>query len=204
MNIKSVVFDYGNVISLPQCPTVMESLAQLAGVERKKFETTAWSLRDEYDRGTLTSQEYYRCVLSHFGVSLDNKTIDEMIALDLGSWKNLDSATVTLMEDVKKAGYVLGILSNMPHDFLAWAWENLPVFSLPDKALFSCELGLIKPELAIYTKLLSLLKLEAEEVVFFDDKPENIENARVAGIQAFLWENAEKARRELASLGVKL
>ena len=204
MSIKAVVFDYGNVISLPQDPAVVDSLAKIAGVERKRFETTLWSLRDEYDRGTVTSQEYYKGVLSHLGVTLDNKSIDEMVALDLDSWKNLDSGTVSLMEAVKKAGYVLGILSNMPHDFLAWAREHLPLFALPQVALFSCEANLIKPELAIYSKLLSMLRLEAAEVVFFDDKPENIENAKVMGIQAFLWENPESARRELASLGVEL
>jgi len=204
MSIKAIVFDYGQVISLPQDPTVMDTLARLAGVERERFESTLWSLRGEYDRGMLSSMEYYRKVLSSLGVSMDEKSIAELIAIDLSSWKNIDSDTLSLMEDVKKAGYVLGILSNMPHDFLAWARENLPVFSLPQVNLFSCEVNLIKPEDAIYKKLLSMLNMEAAAVVFFDDKPENIESARAAGIQAFLWESAESARRELASLGVKL
>ena len=208
MSIKAIVFDYGQVISLPQDPTVMDTLARLAGVERERFETTLWSLRGEYDRGTLSSMEYYKKVLSSLGVNMEEKNIEELIeeliSIDLSSWKNIDPGTVSLMEDVKKAGYVLGILSNMPHDFLVWARENLPVFSLPQVNLFSCEVNLIKPEDAIYKKLLSMLNMEGSPVVFFDDKPENIESARAAGIHAFLWESPENARRELASLGVKL
>ena len=204
MNIKAVIFDYGQVISLPQDPSVMGRLAQLAGAERELFTSTLWSLRDEFDRGTFGPKEYYNQVLSRLNVSVEDKVIDEMLTIDLHSWKNIDSGTVSLMEDVKKAGYVLGILSNMPHEFLAWARENLPVFSLPHMGLFSCEVNLIKPEEAIYRKLLSMLELESAEVVFFDDKPENIEAARAAGIQAFLWESPENARRELLSLGVKL
>ena len=203
MSIKAVVFDYGQVISLPQDPKVLDRLAERMGVERKKFEPLLWSLRNEYDRGVITVREYYKEILSRLGVSMDDKSIDEMIGMDLDSWKNINPGTVSLMEDVKKAGYVLAILSNMPHDFLAWARKNVPVFSLPQVSLFSCEANLIKPEEAIYRKLLSLLDLEAEELVFFDDNAENIRSAGALGIQAFLWENPERARRELLSLGVK-
>ena len=202
--IKAVVFDYGQVISLPQDPKVMDLLAAKAGVAREKFESLLWSLRNEYDRGTVTGREYYKDLLSRFSVSMDEKSIDEMIAIDLASWRNIDSGTVALMEDVKKAGYILGILSNMPHDFLVWARKNIPVFSLSDVSLFSCEVNLIKPEEAIYRKLLSLIGLEGRELVFFDDNAENVKGAEALGINALLWNGSENARRELESLGVTL
>jgi len=125
------------------------------------------------------------------------------VEIDHSSWRNINSGTVALMEEVKKAGYTLGILSNMPTDFLVWARKNIPVFSLPHVSLFSCEVSLIKPEKAIYNRMLSLLGLEGREVVFFDDTMKNIESARSLGIEAFLWENPETARRVLLSLGVK-
>ena len=204
MSIKAVVFDYGQVISIPQDPKAVDCLAQRAGVERERFETVLWALRGEYDQGILTAKEYYKNVLSSLGVSMDDKSIDELVSIDLDSWKNLHGGTVSLMEDVKKAGYVLGILSNMPHDFLEWGRENLPVFSLPHVSLFSCEVNLIKPDEAIYKKLLSMMNLEGAEVAFFDDKPENVESARAMEIRAFLWESPESARRELSLLGVKI
>ena len=204
MIIKAVVFDYGQVISLPPDPKIMDSLAGRAGVAREKFEPVLWELRSEYDRGTISARAYYREILSRFGVSLDDKSIDEMVEMDLSSWLNTNAGTVSLMEDVKKAGYVLGILSNMPCDFLALARKNIPVFSLAQVSLFSCEVKLIKPEEAIYRKLLSMLGLEGGEVVFFDDNAENVKSARALGIKAFLWETCESARRELLSLGVRL
>ena len=204
MEIKAVIFDYGQVISLPQDQTAIDRLAKRAGVERERFEPFLWSLRGEYDRGTITARTYYGQILSCLGVSVDEKGIDEMIEIDLSSWKKINQDTVALMEDVKKAGYILGILSNMPGNFLAWARENIPVFSLPDVSLFSCEHNLIKPEEAIYRKLLSLIGLESSSVVFFDDNIENVRSARTLGIEAFLWESPENARRELSSLGVRL
>jgi len=204
LSIKAVVFDYGNVISLPQDPKTMDVLAGRVGVEREKFVSTLWSLRGEYDRGTIGAKDYFKIVLSALAVSIDEKSIEELIEIDTNSWKNINTETENLMKEIKAAGYLLGILSNMPHDFLAWAKKNLPVFSLPHIGLYSCEVNLVKPEEAIYRKLLSMSGVEAGELVFFDDKAENIKGAEAIGIKAILWENSEEARRELISLGVKL
>ena len=204
MDIKAIVFDYGQVISLRQDPKTIDRLAVKAGTAREKFEPILWALRVDYDRGLITAQEYYRRILSRLGISKDDESINEMVEMDLTSWKNINSGTVSLMEDIKNAGYTLGILSNMPHDFLAWARKNIPVFSLPHVALFSCEVNLIKPEKAIYEKLLSLTGVEAGELVFFDDNAENVRSAVSVGIKAMLWESPENARRELLSLGVRL
>ena len=204
MSIKAVVFDYGQVISFPQDVKAIDRLAEMAGVEREKFEPLFFSLRHEYDRGTIAAREYYKEIFSCLGVSVDDKGIDEMIVVDMNSWKNINPGTVSLMEDIKKAGHVLGVLSNMPHEFLAWARKNIPVLSLPHVSLFSCNVNLIKPEEAIYRKLLSMLGLDGGEVVFFDDVAINVESARALGIEAFLWESPESARCSLSSLGVKL
>jgi len=204
LSIKAVVFDYGQVITFPHDPAAMDLLAKLAGAETEKFEAALWSHRDEFDRGTLSMKEYYKMVLSSLGVSAEEKKINDLAAADLLSWQNINPGTVALMEDVKKAGYVLGILSNMPHDFLSWARKNIPALSLSQVSLFSCEVKLIKPEKAIYEKLLSMLSIKNSELVFFDDKEENVKGARDLGIEAFLWKNPETARRELLSLGVSL
>ena len=204
MGIKAVFFDYGQVISLPQDPKVIDKLAGMIGVAREIFEPLLWTLRSEYDRGTVTAREYYKDLLMRLGVSMDEERMDELIEIDLLSWKNINNETVKLMEDVKKAGYILGILSNMPHDFLAWARINIPVFSLPQIGLFSCELNLVKPEEEIFRKLITTAGAEPEELVFFDDNPENVRSAVSLGIKAFIWKNADNARRELLSLGMEL
>ena len=199
-----MVFDYGQVISFAQDPVALDRLAEKAGVSREKFESFIWVLRTEFDRGTITAKEYYHNILSALDVNLDEKTIDEMIEMDYESWRNINPATEALMAEVKKAGYILGILSNMPHEFLAWARKNVPVFSLPHISVFSCEANSIKPEEAIYQKLISLAGVKPEEIVFFDDNNENVKSACALGIKAFVWTNPGDARNELSALGVKL
>ena len=204
MKIKAVVFDFGQVISLPQDPKALDELSKRAGVKREMFESLYWSLRGEYDRGTVSPKAYYKNILSSLNVNMRDEEIDEMIEIDFNSWKNINAGTVTLMEDVKKAGLLLGMLSNLPPFFLAWARKNISVFSLPHVGVFSCEVNLIKPEEAIYRKLLSLLGMEGDETVFFDDLPVNVKSARDLGIEAFLWKDPENARLELSALGLVL
>jgi putative hydrolase of the HAD superfamily len=127
-----------------------------------------------------------------------------MTRLDSAAWTHLNPETVRLMEDVKKAGYTLGILSNMSHEFLAWARENVSGFRLADVSVFSCEEGLIKPESAIYETLLARLGCPATEAIFFDDIPVNVEKARDFGIKAYIWKDADTARAILWEHGISL
>jgi putative hydrolase of the HAD superfamily len=200
--IRGVAFDYGRVICFSPPESVLDELAALAGLERKILEPLMWSRREDYDRGLVNGPDYYRALLDTRGIRPDRRVLEEMAALDLQGWTGINPGTVALMEDIKKAGLKLGILSNMPHDFLAFARKTLPVFSLPDAGIFSCELGSVKPEEAIYRALLDALGCRPGELVFFDDMPENVEKASVLGINAFLWRDPDTARKDLEGLGL--
>ena len=204
-NIKAVVFDYGKVISFPPADEVMDEIAAVAGLKREDLEPLYLKFRGEYDRGDIPLVSgFYRRILDELDCKVDEENLIKMGELDLNSWRRINPGTVELMEEIKRAGYQLGILSNMPFDFLEHARRTFTVFNLPHAGLFSCELGLIKPEKAIYLKLLSSMGCRAEELVFFDDVPENVEKALELGIMARIWQDCEKARRDLVDLGMEL
>ncbi|AEF82632.1 HAD family hydrolase [Leadbettera azotonutricia] len=202
MPVKAVVFDYGKVISFAPDHGVMDEIAAMAGVKREILEPVVWKMRGEYDRGTCSGPQYYGKVLQSLGVNADETTLNKINEIDMHSWKRINPGTLKLMEDLKKAGYKIAILSNMPYDFLSWAREAIPVFSLPHVGIFSCEVKAIKPEEAIYRKLLSELGCKSGETVFFDDILVNVEKAKELKINAFLWQNPEIAKIQLAGLGV--
>ncbi|MHB9293373.1 putative hydrolase of the HAD superfamily [Hollandina sp. SP2] len=198
---KAVVFDFGKVISFPPESQVMGALAAIAELDVKTMDTLVWAYRQGYDRGALSGKDYYRTIL---GPELDDAKAEALVRIDLDSWKRINPDTVTLMEDVKAAGYLLGILSNMPHDFLAWARESLPIFRLPHVGIFSCETGSIKPETPIYEALLQGLSCRPEEVVFFDDTPINVEKACSLGIHGLVWQDPETARLALQKMQMRV
>jgi putative hydrolase of the HAD superfamily len=201
-NITAAAFDFGRVISLPQDENFMKDLGAIAGLPADLMETLVWEYRDDYDRGKLDGEDYYRIMLESRGLKPDRATLKKLLQADLDSWKNVNPGTVRLMEEVKAAGLKLGILSNMPPDFLAFARATLPVFGLPHRAVFSCEAGAVKPEEKIYRVLLAALDCAPEELVFFDDTLRNVDKAAELGIRAFLWRDPETAREELRRLGV--
>lgn len=204
MGIKAVVFDYGNVLSLPQEESSLGLLASIAEVSEEKMKKIVWEKRAEYDRGAVSGVDYYKKMLAEEGGTQDEGALNALVRADLESWANLNPESVALADAIKASGIKIGILSNMPHEFLALAKKRFSVFKTADAGIFSCELGINKPEKGIYEALLKALALEAGAVAFFDDIPANVDAAKALGIQAFLWKDPASARAELNTLGLAL
>jgi putative hydrolase of the HAD superfamily len=200
VEVKAVVFDYGKVICFPPAAENRAALLALTGLSAETLEELDRKYRGEYDRGTCDGAAYYRKLLDGAGIAADDAALKKMAETDAEGWKRIDPAAVALMRDLKKAGFALGVLSNMPRDFLDWARTGIPVFGELDAAVFSCEVNAIKPERRIYEILRGRLGREFAEIVFFDDLPVNVEKAAELGIRAFLWKGAAEARDLLHKL----
>jgi putative hydrolase of the HAD superfamily len=197
VSIKVVVFDYGGVICLMPSPEMRSELVRLSGLSADVLWELDRKYRGEWDRGTYDGIGHYRRILAKAGVSLNDDSLARIVRADIDSWKHMDPATLQLMRDIKASGLRLGILSNIPRDFPR---ESVPVFAEADVAVYSCDLGIIKPEAGIYEKLREKAGCSYEDIVFFDDKVDNVNKARELGIQAFLWEGAEQARKQVSGM----
>jgi epoxide hydrolase-like predicted phosphatase len=73
-----------------------------------------------------------------------------------------------------------------------------------DDIVCSAEVGMAKPEPAIYTLAAERLGLEPSECVFVDDLDTNVEAARQVGMHAVLFrvDKGDDLRAQLAALGV--
>jgi putative hydrolase of the HAD superfamily len=223
--IKAVVFDYGKVICLPPPEAALDELVRISGLGGEILESLRWKHRDDYDRGAVTGAEYYRRILKegfsaagkpgtrlNRGSSASEKALEEkareLARADMAGWTRIDPGTAALMAAVKRARLILGILSNMPGEFLDRARQEMDVFKMYDVGIFSCAYRLIKPEAEIYRALTGALKVFAggsiapEEIIFFDDVAVNVNAARAQGILSFEWKDPEDARKLLRQYGV--
>jgi putative hydrolase of the HAD superfamily len=68
--------------------------------------------------------------------------------------------------------------------------------------VWSFQLGIAKPDPAIYRHTLDELGSRPEETLFIDDKRENVEAARALGIQAIQYSTVERLRADLIATGL--
>lgn len=99
--------------------------------------------------------------------------------MDVASWPRFDERLLRWATRLKAAGLQTAILSNMPSDVLAEVREQERWFALFDVTIFSCEVGCVKPEAAIYQRFLEALRVSTEEVLLIDDAEDNQGQARI-------------------------
>jgi putative hydrolase of the HAD superfamily len=181
-----VLFDYGGVICRPQPEADVALLAAAAGGTVQDFSEGYWAHRLDYDRAELNSVTYWQKVGAGVGRTYSAAEIAEL---------------TRLIEDLAAAGHRLALLSNAPSE-VADAVAALPVAAYFEHCTFSCYLPAAKPDPECYQAVLALLGASPAEVVFLDDRPENVAGAKALGIRGVRFAGAGQARAALAGLGV--
>ncbi len=109
--------------------------------------------------------------------------MDRFYALPMDEWRC--AGTVRLMADVKAAGLRLGALTNDMTAFHGAEWvarqDHLKLFDVVVDASIT---GVFKPDQAAFRGGIEALGLPADQIVYLDDMPPNIEAARRAGLTA--------------------
>jgi putative hydrolase of the HAD superfamily len=109
---------------------------------------------------------------------------------------------IEALRRIRAAGLRLGLISNADVMEVA-AWAESPLARLFDVTIFSCAVGCMKPEPAIYYKCLEALELSADECLFVGDGgSDELRGARevglstvfVSGVVSELWPDRVPSR----------
>ena len=112
--------------------------------------------------------------------------------------------SVAIMTALIDAGWDVTMLTNFAADTFVEAGQMFPFLDLPRGVTVSGQIGLIKPDVAIYERHARDFRLEPRHTVFIDDSPANVAGALAAGWQAIHFTGAERLRAALAALAVDL
>lgn len=189
-----VVFDYGRVLS--HAPTLAErqELAALAGVSEPPFFQLYSDTRDEYDCGRHDYTRHWQHFADAAGVSISAEQLARIVELETRMWLRVNPDALALAREIKASGVRTAILSNMPDDLLGDLRKSFDWLDEFEVQIWSCEHGVIKPNPAIYRICLDALGCEPQRTLFFDDRPDNVEGARRAGMESHVFESVEQAR----------
>jgi 2-haloacid dehalogenase len=110
--------------------------------------------------------------------------------------------TVVVLRELKALGLPLYALSNWSAETFPLARERFAFLTWFTRIVVSGEVGVAKPDRAIFELAIRQCGLVPAETVFIDDVPANIEVARELGFDAILFTGAEALRQDLAARGL--
>jgi putative hydrolase of the HAD superfamily len=199
----ALIVDFGGVLTT----NVFESFRDFADAEGIAPDAVKSLFRErgegldllrQLERGELEIPEFEQ----RFGPLLGVRETNGMVAR-LFAGVRADDAMVDAVRRVKARGIPTGLISN------SWGGTSYDRVSDPaelfDAMVISGEVGLHKPEPAIFRLGAERLGVEPPRCVFVDDLRENCEGAQAVGMTAILHRGAERTLPELERLfGVEL
>lgn len=195
-----VVFDLGKVLVDFDYSIAGRRLAaksKLSPIEVQKF-LDQTPLLYRYETGLMTRQEFYETVCAQTGYHGD---IAEFSGFFADIFTEMPTMTA-LHAEVRRNGFPTYIFSNTNDLAVEHIRQAFPFFANFDGYIFSHEIGAMKPAAKIYDALEALAGKRGEEIVYLDDRAENIEAGAARGWQTILQTEPEISRQALARLGV--
>ncbi len=199
---KALIFDLGNVVFNVDMNLIPIHWAERSGIPlekiKKYFETD--KSFDKFERGDLTEEEYRKITNENLGMNLSEKDFDEgLTALYLDETDDINS----LLKELKKNYRIIALSNTNIIHKRVWREKYKDTMDQFEKIFSSHEINTRKPETEPYLIALNYLKMKPEEVIFLDDKPENIEPAKTLGMKTITVKSPAQMRNELKTL-VKL
>ena len=196
---RTVIFDYGEVISLPQSAADREAIRALADIDAEPFWRAYFTHRDGLDQGGAGVAAYWRAIADEVGAQWDDARVHELWAADFRSWLSINPGTIEVLADLKAGGTRLALLSNAGADFGSY-FRYGPLGDFFAACYVSGELNLLKPHAEIYQHVLADLGITAADAVFIDNREKNVRGAEAVGITGHVFTDAGTLRVFLESL----
>ena len=176
------IFDYGGVLVHHQAEAEQVRMAEIAGIPFDTFSELYWSTRLEYDKGEVSGAEYWAAIGHRSGKVLSPAVIEQLTELDSVGWMHFDEPMWAWIDELRRAGKRLAILSNMPLDLGETIKARTDRMKRFDFVTLSYEVRSAKPESAIYEHCLEGIGTDPARTVFFDDRIANVQGAEMLGI----------------------
>lgn len=196
--IKTLIFDFGQIFIDLQPEVAFQKLKHL-GIGDFTAEMLENNLK--YETGQITSQEFLQFYQKQFPEE-KLQTIVETWNAVLGDFP---LHRLHFLEDLAaQKRFRLILLSNTNELHLQCIAERFSFFedfiACFDRIYFSHEIGMRKPDSAIYQLVMEENKLNPQECFFIDDLKENTEAAEKAGISS--W-NLDPSCEDISQLFTK-
>ncbi|MFN8706045.1 MAG: HAD family hydrolase [Planctomyces sp.] len=200
MTIRTCFFDMGNVLVHFSHEKMCDNIAALCQwpLDRVRQylieEGRQWAM----ERGEMTEEQFQRDLSLAAGRSIDPEQL-RIAAADIFC---LNDSIVSVLQKLKSSGVRLVLLSNTSITHLRFIEERFDVLRYMDDRVTSFEVGVLKPESAIFEAALRKAECPPDKCFYTDDILPYIEKARTFGIHAHQYTTTEQLISDLRMLNV--
>jgi len=208
--IRAAVFDLGGVILEISMDRTIRAWSEATGLEPEAIRgrlgdlPTGQADRTAYyrfERGEIDAETFRRGVCERLGRRLSQEEFDRGWNALLGG--PIEGAEALLESLARRLRLALLTNTNCIHA-ASWRRTCRKVLAPLERVFTSYEMGCRKPEPACFRRVLDYLALPPDEVLYFDDAPENVAAAGEVGMASRLVTGPKDVQREIAALGISL
>jgi putative hydrolase of the HAD superfamily len=197
MTIKAVYFDLGGVLVRTEFQSPRERLAERVGMTYEELVKIVFESKSsqEASLGKISEEDHWKWVTRSLHRPLKER---ETLQKEFFAGDIIDRELVNYIRSLKPR-YGTGLISN--------AWDGLRPYMQREKfadafdvLTISAEVGVMKPEAAIFQHALEQLEVGPQEAVFVDDFAENITGCEAAGMRGIHFKSVEQMLKDLNKL----
>ncbi len=195
LDLGKVIIDFDYSVAARQIETLTP--LSLAGIARVLSDG---GLIEEYETGKISSEKHYQKVCRMLQM---NVSMEQFRCL----WGSMFLPEPLLSEELLEAlkqRYRLILLSNTNEIHFGYVIQKYPILRHIEERMLSYEVGYMKPQPEIFRMAIKRAGVLPQEIFFADDRAENIEAAREAGLQAYQFHSEEGLKQDMQRAGIEV
>ena len=156
-----------------------------------------WALN--FSKGTCSPEDFARGAIDYFGLDIrPDRFIENYKTWYVGPYPG----AIELVYELRKS-FKVGCLSNINELYVPRFLQDLQLNKIMDDCIFSCEVGMIKPDPNIFHLAAERLNTKTENILFFDDSQMNVNAALLSGMLAKRVDGPKGVYEVLDELGIR-
>ena len=193
-----VVFDLGQVLVDFDYSIAARKIAARSAKPPENVHSFLGSspLLVQFETGLMTREQFYHEVCSAIGF---RGTLEEFGGFFADIFSEIEPM-IQLHAELRKRGLLTYVLSNTNDLAIEHVRRNFPFFKNFDGYIFSYEVKSMKPDVKIYEALEQLTGRRGAEILYIDDRAENIEVGVARGWRTIFHETPERTHAAIREL----
>ncbi len=198
---KAIIFDIGGVIQNLRWEIVANQLVDIKrDITMDMFRDALYHKREKYfnlyETNKMNSEEFWKMVALQLG--LNEKAHTRISKAFVSLYDPINLKVKGIIKRLK-SNYPIIIMSNSCPE-LRENVESNNFYDIFNKKYFSNEVCMKKPNKDFFEYVLKENNLKAEECVFIDDAPRNVDAANELGMKGILYLSPDQLEKELKSI----